>query len=397
MTLDELTEPLTPDEVREAIYAAIAARGAEPTSWKALAPTRSMIAGIAIVVSALSRLIAAVTKGGFLEKAEKDWLTFVALYVYDVARGTGTFATGSVEIDNAGAGVYAFAAGDLIVVSTATGKGYRNTSAVNIAAGQLNVAVDVEAIELGSASTAPAGTIDDFETPQPGLTVTNPTALLGSDPEDDAALKARCYEKTGTLSPNGPRDAYAFVARSTVKSDGTTAGVTRVRTVADGQGGVDVYVADGSGALAGAIGNTATALGAVDDAIQRLAAPLAVTASTQSATAVSIAVTYQVWVRDTSGRSSAQIEEAIGDELARYMAAAPIGGHVIPGEATGRVYKSAIEAAIDAALEGVSDDDDFVIRRAVTVPAGDTDLAIGQAPVLGVVASTITQVSETTI
>lgn len=398
MTLDELTTPLTPAEVEAAIYAAIAARGGDPTSWQDGAPTRSMIAGLAIVISALSRLAAALAKSGFLELAEEDWLTLVALYVFGVERLTGTFAAGNVTIDNSGGGVFAFGVGDLIVLNTSTGKGYRNTAAVAIDSGETGVVVPVSAVEIGSDSTSPAGDIDGFETPQPGLSVTNAAALVGTDPEEDPALRTRCLLKLGSLSPNGPRDAYAYVALTVKKSDGISAGVTRVRSVADGFGNVTIYVADGSGELAGTVGDTSTALGAVDDVIQRQAAPLAVTATTESATPETIAVTYEAWVRDTSGKSDADIQTAVALALASFMASQPIGGHKIPGESTGRVYKTAIEAAIDAALDEIGGGaDDFIIRRSVTVPAADVDLDIDAAPAAGAVAATIHQVSETTI
>lgn len=393
-SLDELTRPLTPDEVTAAIYAAIAARGGDPTSWKPGAPTRSMIAGVAIVISALSRLSAAITKSGFLDLAEKDWLTLVAKYVFDVERETGSFAAGNVVIDNAGGGVYSFDPGDLIVVNPSTGRGYRNTEAASVGALQEGVIVPVQAIELGSSSTALAAGISVFETALPGLSVTNPTALVGTDPEEDPALRTRCRAKTGTLSPNGPRDAYEYVALTAKKSDGESAGVTRVRTVADGSGGVTTYVASPSGSLMGTIGNTSTALGAVDDAIQKMAVPLAITAITASATPVPISVTYEVWVRDTSGKSNGDIANAINSAIVDFLSSQPIGGHKIPAESTGRVYKSAIESAIDVALKTIGgSEDDFVIRRLVTVPAGDTDLAVNEAPAIGDPAATINQVA----
>lgn len=398
MTLDELTTPLTPDEVQTAIYAAIAARGGDPTSWKPGAPTRTMIAGVAIVISALSRLSAAITKSGFLELADDDWLTLVARYVFFVERIEGTFASGSVTLNNAGGGIYSFDPGDLIVLNTTSGKGYRNTTTFTINALQLGVAVPVEAVELGSESTSLAGEIDGFETPLPGLSVTNAAALIGTDPEKDPALRQRCLEKPSSLSPNGPRSAYAYFAKNAKKSDGFSAGVTRVRTVADGYGNVTVYCATASGSLTGTVGDTSTALGAVDDAIQKNVVPEAVTATCTSATPVAVGITYEVWVRDTSGKSDVDIEDVVNDALTAFISTQPIGGHKIPLEPTGRLYKTAIESTIDAALKTIGGDDpDFVIKRVVTAPAGDTDLAINEAPTLGPINGTIHQVSESSI
>lgn len=388
MTLAELTRPLTPDEIRAAIYAAIAARGGNPTAWKPGSPTRTIIAGLAIVLAGLSGLIAAIAKSGFLELAEGDWLTVVARYVFFVERGAGTFATGSVVIDNAGGGVFELEPGDLIVISSATGKGYRNTAAVSIGALATGVAVPVQALELGSDSTAVPGAIDDFETPLPGLSVTNPNAIVGADPESDAELRERCLAKTGTLSPNGPRDAYVFVAKSAVRASGERIGVTRVRTIPDGIGGVDVYVARADGTVSGDANDPATDLGAVAAAIHTQVEPLAITPRVQGAALLPVAVTYQLWVRDTSGLTNPQIETAVSERLTEFFATQPIGGHVIPGETTGRVYVSAIAAVIGATLPGRE------VRVSVTSPAADVDVAVAQAPVIdGAPVATITQVA----
>lgn len=403
MTLEELTEPLTREEIEEDIYEGITALGGAPTTWKTGAPTRTIITIFAVILSGLSRLSAKIAKSGFLALSSGDWLTLVAKYVYGVDRITGTYAAGNVEIDNSGAGVFSFAPGTLTVVNPTSGKAYRNLATINIAAMQQNVLASMQAVEIGSTSTSLAGTITAFMTPYSGLTVTNPAALIGTDAEKDAALKDRCLEKTGTLSPNGPKDAYAFVAKAAKKSDGVNAGVTRVRTVATGSGGVTVYCATASGNLTGTLGVLSTPLGAVDDAIQTLAAPLAVTATTASATARAIAVTYQVWVRNTSGKTDAEITTAINDALTAFLQTAPIGGHKIAGESTGRIYKGAIEAAIDAALRALVADDedvdpvDFIVRRVVSTPAGDTDLAISEAPAVGAFVATITQVADGTV
>ena len=131
----------------------------------------------------------------------------------------GTFATGTVTIDNAGGNVYALVPGDIVLLNSVTNKTYRNTETVNIASLQTGVVVAVQADELGSASSAAAGDVDAFVTPLLGLSVTNAASLVGTDPETDTALRARAMEKVGALSPNGPRDAYAYFAKSAVRAN----------------------------------------------------------------------------------------------------------------------------------------------------------------------------------
>jgi uncharacterized phage protein gp47/JayE len=374
MTLDELTTPATVDEVKASIYAAIAALGVDTTVWKPGAPTRTMIAALAIVLAALSTLQSLIARMGFLALAEGEWLTQKAFFDFDVERDEGSFATGEVELDNAGGGVHSGDPGDLIFVNTNSGKTYRNTEAFSIAAFETDVVVPIQAIEIGSASNAAPNEIDDFETPLLGVTVTNPASVIGRDEESDPELQARCSAKTGTLSPNGPRDAYTFVALSAVRLDGTSVGVTRVRSIADGDGNVTVYVASASGAITGTSGDPETDLGAVHDAIQTQAVPLAVTETTVAATNKLILITYEIWLRDTLGQTEALVEEAIEDALDDFVSTYPIGGFVIP-PASGKVYLSAIETVIGSVFP------EHTVKLEVTIPAGDTDLLINEVPV----------------
>jgi phage-related baseplate assembly protein len=391
MTLDELTTPLTTAEVRAKIYAALAARGVSTTGWKSGGVTRTIIESTSIVLAAFSRLQALIAKSGFLETSEGDWLTLVARYVYGVERNEGSFATGTVTLTNTGGGVYSGDAGDLVFSNSETGKTYRNTAAFSIGALEEDVEVSVQAEELGTDSNASPGAIDAFVTPLVGVTVTNEAAVVGADPETDAALRARALLKTGALSPNGARDAYVYVATTAERADGTSIGVTRVRTIADGDGNVDVYLATAAGAVQGDAEDLETDLGVINEAIQTQVVPLGVTAVVQSAAAAEINVTYELWVENDSGYTDAEIQDLIEERLIDFMASQPIGGHVLPST-TGKVYVSAIRAVIGAVLP------DDIIRVDVTLPAADFDLDVDEAPKAGaIVATAIHQISRSAV
>lgn len=382
-TLDDLINPMTRSDAENAIYSAIAARGIDTTTWKTGGVARALIFGFSIVVSAASQLQALVTKGGFLELAEGEWKTFVALYVYGVTRDAGTFATGTLRLDNSSGNLYTLGVGDLVARNPTTNKTYRTTAAVTINPSETNVLVDAQAEEIGSDSTSAPNTITELVTPLLGVTVTNPAAFVGTDPESDAALQDRCLAKTGTLSPNGPADAYRYLALSAKKSDGTPANVTRVTTVPDGEGNVTVYVASATGPVSGTIGDTSTDLGAVDENIQTLAVPLAVTASIVSATALTIPVTYEVWAKSTIGLTEAQLKSEIDTALSTYLSTARIGGFLKTGE-PGRVYVDALEGVISRVVG-----DSYLIDVTVSAPASDVSVAANEAPVLGTITSTI--------
>ncbi len=382
-SIDDLTKPLTVEEIKTGIYYALELSGVSTTTWKPGAVVRTLIAGVSIVLAGFSRLQAEIAKSGFLELAEGAWLTLVARHVYGVERDLGSFAAGTVQLDNAGGGVYSGDPGDIVLLNPTTGQTYRNTESYSIGALETGVEVAIEAVELGSDGTSGPNAITELVTPLLGVSVTNPTAIVGTDEETDAALRLRCREKTGVASPNGPRDAYAFFARSAKRADGTSVGVTRVRVVPDGAGNVNVYVATATGGVTGDVDDPDTDLGAIADAIYRNAEPLAVTAIIESASAKSIPVTYEIWLRDTTGLTDDQVKALIANALTAYMASEPIGGEIIPPATTGTVYLSAIETVIGAAVpEGA------LIKLVVTAPSADTALDLSEAPVLGTVTPT---------
>lgn len=381
-TLDELTTPLTSDQVKTKIYTAIAAMGVDTTVWKPGAVTRTMIAAFSIVVAACSTLVASVARGGFLELAEDAWLALKAKYDYGVDKVYAQFAAGEVTLVNTGGGVFSFDAGDVVFGNTSTGKTYRNTGAFNLAA-LATITIPIAADEAGEASTSAPGTITTLVTPLTGVTVSNATAVIGRDAESDPELRTRCAEKLGSLSPNGPWDAFSFAARGARRQDGTLVGVNRVRVKKDGFGNVSVYVASASGAVTGTRTDPSTDLGAVDAAIQKNAATITDTASAISAAPVSIAVTYTAYLYNTSGLTQAQILARIAAALVEFMRGQPIGGNVV-GADPGKVFVDAVRTAIGAALPQI-------FHVVVTVPVADVALTIGQVPVLGTVTGHLVQ------
>lgn len=380
ISLSDLTTPLTRDEAKQSIYDTLATIGVDTTTWKPGAVVRTMITGVAIILAALSQLIALTTKSGFLDFAESDWLTLVAKYVYGVDRIEATFAAGEVTLTNSGGGVFVMAIDDLVVANSTSGKTYRNTSAFTLNA-MATLTVPIVATEAGASSTSTGNTITSLETTMLGVAVTNADSVVGLDAESDPNLRARCRDKLGSLSPNGPWDAYSYAAKNAVRADGTAIGVTRVRVIKDGYGNVDLYCATASGAVTGTASDPTTDLGAVDAAIQLGAAPLAVTATAHSATAVSQGVTYEIWMYNTSGLSSAQIQALVSARLAAYAAIVPVGGNVIDND-PGKVFVVALESEIRMArpLE--------IFKVAVTAPTGDLELAGSEVWTLGAVECT---------
>jgi hypothetical protein len=373
-SLDDLTTPVTRAEVETSIYDVLAVLGVNTTSWKPGAVVRTMIVAVSIVLAAFSTLQAKIARSGFLELSSDDWLTLVARYVYGVERLEATFATGSITLNNLGGGVYSGDPDDLIFSNPVTGKTYRNTEAFALAAlGTVTLAI--RATEAGASSTSAPSTITVMQTTLLDVTCSNALAVVGRDAESDPSLRLRCSEKLGALSPFGPWDAYASAVRNATRPDGTFLGVTRFRIDKDGAGNVFVYIATDSGEVGGTVGDLSTDLGIADEAIQQFAAPLAVTANTLTATAVTIAPTYEAWMYNTSGNTPTQVQALIATRLSEFMSSQPIGGNVI-SPAAGKVFVDAIKTAIGSTLPEI-------FHVAVTVPSGDVTLALTEVPVLG--------------
>jgi hypothetical protein len=380
-SIDDLVTPLETEEIKTNIYDALAVTGVTTTLWKPGAVVRTIIAIVAVILHALSVLVSNIARSGFLSLASATWLRLKALYDYNEEFQAATFAAGTVYVSNSSGGVYLLDADDLEVASSLTGKSYRNTASVTINALASNVAVSVQAVEAGAASSALPGEVDRVVTALAGLTVTNTATLVGLDDESDEQLRARCSAKLGSFSPNGPPDVYDYVAKSAVRSsNGSRIGVTRVRTKPDGLGGIDIYCATATGAL------TAPDLADVDEAIQTQAAPLGITARTWSATEVSVPITYSVWCYNTTGLREDQIRTAISETLIAYIAAQNVGGNEIEG-AGGKLYRDDIAAEISRAR--TSDGASLRVFRAIVhTPAADVPLGVFEVPVIGAVVDT---------
>jgi phage-related baseplate assembly protein len=382
IALQDLVTPLTRQDVETSVYNVLTLLGVDTTAWKPGSVVRTMISATSLVLAALSTLQAQIAASGFLALSQGDWLTVVAQQVYGLDRLQATFASGSITLTNSGGGIYLFSAGGLTFRNPTTGKTYHNTADISLGAVS-SASGPIQADALGAASTSAAATITFLVTPFPGVTCSNAAAVVGRDAETDVSLRTRCSELLGSLSPHGPWDAYTFAARSALTSAGAGAGVNRTRLTKDGFGNVTIYLATASGVITGTIGDRTSALGAADDAIQRNAAPLAVTAHTLSATAVVIPVTYEVWLYNTAGLTDAQVQSAISAVLVAFFAAQPIGGNVVSG--VGSVYVDAIRAAIESAVPQI-------FHTLVTAPGADVVLTAGQVPVLGTI--TVTAVHQ---
>lgn len=343
--------------------------GVPVTSWRSGDPTKAAFHFVATVLAERESVASEFIRAGFLSTAAGDWLTIVADELYGVTRPEATAATSTITLSNVSGGYYNRAAGEVTVLNSSTGKTYHSTAAVVLPRGE-TATVTVEADAAGSESSAVANDIDTIVSTMLGVTITASTAATGTDALDDVSLRTLCRATLGALSPNGPPDAYEYVAR-TPSLSGTTE-VTRAAAIEDSEyGRVTLYVAGDSGPV------SAGAVTAVQTAVDTLSKPLCVRPTATNTTASVVAVTATVTGEDIPATIGALAETA----LAAYFRTILLGaqGGVVSHAALYRAILDAAEA------EGASN-----VTIAITLPAADVVLTTAQVATLGVV--TVTEV-----
>lgn len=341
-TFDQLTTKVTADQMKEQIYTYLSGTGISTTAWQAFSPIRAVIAVLATLLALVQNMQVDANRGGFLGLALGFWLTLTAKQVYNVDAGTATFALGQVVAANSGGGVYDLDPGDLIVQNTITKKTYHNTGTVHIGAGASGVLIDVEADEVGSASTATPGQVTLLVTALLGVTVTNISPIVAQDDEQPDALRARCLEKLGSLSPNGAADGISFVARTPALNGGVA--VNRVKILPPpGDGTITCVVANSLGPIADVT--------SIQNAVDTLATPEIATVVVISATAAPRTYATTVYVDRKSNASPADVTAAVKQSVFDYINSLPIGGiELVPG--AGKIPWRKVVGAIESTKIG---------------------------------------------
>jgi uncharacterized phage protein gp47/JayE len=320
--INELLAEVTADEILAKFLDALEALGVPAKSWRAGGVYRTILRVVAITYASFVAIMRLFIGAGFLETATGTFLTAMALSVYGVTRIPATFATGTVTLVNAGGGVFLLGIGELVVKSSTTGKSFTNTASISLGAGD-TVGVDIQALEIGSASSAPATTIDTLVTSLPSVTCSNAAAVIGSDEELDADLRARCLARLGVLGGKGPRSAYEYAIRSATRIDGSPVDINRFSlTPSTTTGVITIYVASPSGAP------VAADVTAVADSIEALARPDTVTATTLAASPVALTDSLTVWARKSAaaGLDAAGLQALVEAALEAMIRDYPIGG-----------------------------------------------------------------------
>ncbi len=380
-TLDDLVEDLTEEDALA--HSLVVADGLDlpTTSWVEGDTTLTIIEMLAYWVAKSRGYNRLAIAGGLLSLSKGGWTTAVAKEYFNVDREGGTYAGTIVTLTNTSLSeTFTIAANDVSFLNSSTQKTYHNTSpatgTVTLSPGA-SIDLDVEADEIGSASSAEAGDIDTIGSGLIGVTCTNAAAAIGRDEESDAALKARCALKIPAISRTaaGPEGKYAYIAVTSAENGG--AEVTRCKVVGNtGTGLVQVVLATPSGAASA--GDRTLIEAALIDAVVGPTETLSVTVATET----SIAVTYQIWIYSDENKTADEVKAAVQAQLEALFAVAPVGGFKKTGDTDGKIWLNLIEATIKSVSKRA-----FQVE--VSVPATDTTLAWNAVATLGAVAGTV--------
>jgi phage-related baseplate assembly protein len=324
-SLDDLTQPRSPEQILANFYAYLERVGIPVTVWKPLSPMRFLLKVVAVVFSAYTYWSCGAVRAMFLHLSSGDWLRAKAKYDYGTDWHSATAASGVVKLVNVSVNTYDLDPGDLAIIYTAlSADGLTNV----IQTYALNAAVTVgpstsvngsfTCTIAGSAGTLPAGAAVTLSPGFSGLNATVETPLIGTDDEDDQALITRAQSAASATSPAGPKDAWRYVATSYMRSGVQVCTRVQVRP----GNPLTVFLGNASGGLSGAD------LAEVTLDLRTKVEALGVVANIVSGNAKNIYVAYSVWCRKTT-LSAATIKATIDAAVTQYVGAFPMGGDAV--------------------------------------------------------------------
>ncbi len=343
LSVDDLFTPVTSDQALEKYLSTLESLGVPARSWRKGGAFRNILKVVAISFAALTNVVSDMAKSGFLDSATGGWLTLLAHFVYGVDRPPATFASGQVLFTNTSGAHYTNAAGTVRLLWVAGNKAYVTLDDLSLI-GPGTQLVNVQAVEIGSASSVGPTLIDTLETTLIGVTVSNPLSVAGSDELGDPELRQLCRDKIGALSLLGPRGAYSFAVGIATRLDGSPVNINRIKLVPSPTTGVEtVYLAAPGGVP------LTSDVDLVKASIEVWARPDSVTVDTLPVTTSAFAKSLTVWAKSGPGVDADTISAAVSAALTSMVAVYPIGGLAKPPSLQGYLWATNIEGTAKSA------------------------------------------------
>lgn len=382
-SLSSLIASLPQSQILAKLITYMKALDVDVSTWGSGDPTRSVMSAIAsrwAEWEAPGTGFPSMIAGGLLGLAAAPWLDQLGTQNYNTTRNAATFAECTQQIVNSTGVNFGTIGAEDVTFQNPSAPGnptFRNTQSFVLGPFQ-TVTVTVEAELAGSGSNSIVGAINTIVSPQmTGVTTSNTTAAIGQDEESDAAYTARCQLKFASVSPAGPSDAYKYaITTPSLQSDGSNqTNVTRVRVIDNSAyGDAIIFVAGAAGAVGGSDVTKA------QNTIEAVVNPAIINGQVISATNAVQPVTYELWLYEDIGLTSAQIQTNISNALTAAIAALDIGGPIIPPATSGFLYvdwlKARIIEAVDTLSNGQIASPSYAFKCSITTPAADVPLSI---------------------
>lgn len=392
-SISELLTATTADEIFAVWIQALVNLGVPANQWRKGGVFSTILRVVAITYAGFTSLMVAALSAQFLPYATGGWLTLLAYYVYGVERTPATYASTPVVMTNTGGGVYDYAAQQFTIKDSTTGVTFVNQDAVNLAAAGTNptqITVTFVAQTLGSAGNAEPGDIDTLVTSALGVSVTNPAAAIGTDPQLDADLRTDCTNALAARSVRGPRNAYSYaISIATNPVTGAPVSINRVQVLSPGAtyvlgnplptppaagapGTVTVYCASPSGAP------SSDDLTGAAQSVEQNVRPGAATASLVAATEVPYVHTLTVYAKALPGLTVAALQTPADAAVTSLFSTYPIGGLATNSPSTPRgLFGTGLAMAIGATNPSAI----FFVEDAANLGNAPPDLALANGQV----------------
>lgn len=386
-SLDDISKEVTAEEVLDLFLEVATDLGLPVTAWQPGEPVRAILEIIATVFAKIwntgMRPLLAMP---ILDFCFGDILTLIALALFGTTRIKALFAQGSGTVTNKGPGVYTFGIGELRILGS-NGKIFYNRTSGSIAqwtgSGPFpTLDLSFIAEEIGSASTLiPGGGAPSVLSGQTGIEVDHAVAWIGQDEEQDDALRKRARAQAASNSWGGPKLAYEYFLKSTLRADGvTTIPVNRVKVgPPPGDGTLSLLVAGPSGELDPA--DVALLQANIEENVE----PVCTTSTVSSATNVVVNIAGTLYVKKGTA-SSLAISNAAKLAVASFFLNTPIAGFKkTEFQSPGKLYLSEVEAVISESHPAI-----YLVELA----GSDANVTATQVAALGTLSLVVAPVAQ---
>lgn len=386
-SLSDISKEVTPEEVLDLFLEIATDIGLPITAWQTGEPVRAVLEIVATVFAKIwntgMRPLLAMP---ILDFCFGDILTLVALALFGTSRIEALFAQGGGTVTNSGPGVYTFGVGELRILGS-NGKVFYNRTSGSIAqwtgSGPFpTLDLNFIAEDIGAASTLiPGGGAPTVLSGQTGISVDHIVAWIGQDEEQDEPLRVRARAQAASNSWGGPKLAYEYFLKSTLRADGiTTIPVNRVKVgPPPGDGTLSLLVAGPSGAI------DPSDVALLQANIEENVEPVCTTSTVTSATNVVVNVSAVLYVKKGTAASLA-ISNAAKLAVASFFLNTPIAGFKkTEFQSPGKLYLSEVEAVISESHPAI-----YLVELA----GSDVNITATQVAALGTLSLVVAPVAQ---